>query len=272
MEITESSSFIILIFLFSGFFALISIAFVLLFLAFKKRLEREQEALRTAEINFERQINEATLQAEQQERVQIAMDLHDEIGALVTVLKINVLNAQHRLNQPDQLFGLLSETSDMIEKTAETIRRISHRISPPTLVKLGLDPTLVEMSKTIQATGKMLITLKSNLDGGRFRLESELNIYRIIIETINNILKHSHTEEVQLQLNQSKINLKISLSYVGLGLNDGQVQLLLRQEKGSGLKSIQSRINHLRGNISYLTDERGNTAILIHIPLHEITN
>ena len=133
MEITESNSFIILIFLFSGFFALISIAFVILFLAFKKRLEREQEALRTAEINFERQINEATLQAEQQERVQIAMDLHDEIGALVTVLKINVLNALHRLNQPDQLFGLLSETSDMIEKTAETIRRISHRISPPTL-------------------------------------------------------------------------------------------------------------------------------------------
>lgn len=272
MQNTIEINTIRLVFIGIVFVLIFTTSFLGLFLAFKKRLEREQEALRTAEINFERQINEATLQAEQQERVQIAMDLHDEIGALVTVLKINVLNAQHRLNQPDQLFGLLSETSDMIEKTAETIRRISHRISPPTLVKLGLDPTLVEMSKTIQATGKMLITLKSNLDGGRFRLESELNIYRIIIETINNILKHSHTEEVQLQLNQSKINLKISFSYVGLGLNDGQVKLLLRQEKGSGLKSIQSRINHLRGNISYLTNERGNTAILIHIPLHEITN
>ncbi|MEY3075664.1 MAG: hypothetical protein RJB25_1307, partial [Bacteroidota bacterium] len=87
-----------------------SIAFIALFLVFKKRIEREQEALRTAEINFERQISEASMKAEQQERVQIAMDLHDEIGALVTVLKINMLNAQNRVNQPERLFDLLTDT------------------------------------------------------------------------------------------------------------------------------------------------------------------
>ena len=74
-----------------------SIAFFLLFRAFKNRIEREQALLRSVEINFERDINEATLQAEQRERVQIAMDLHDEIGALVTVLKINVVNAKNGL-------------------------------------------------------------------------------------------------------------------------------------------------------------------------------
>ncbi|MEN9742324.1 MAG: hypothetical protein RLZZ65_129, partial [Bacteroidota bacterium] len=77
-----------------------SIAFFLLFRAFKKRIEREQALLRSVEINFERDINEASLQAEQRERVQIAMDLHDEIGALVTVLKINVVNAKNRLGKP----------------------------------------------------------------------------------------------------------------------------------------------------------------------------
>jgi sensor histidine kinase regulating citrate/malate metabolism len=50
------------------------------------------------------------------------------------------------------------------------------------------------------------------------------------------------------------------------------VQLLLRQEKGSGLKSIQSRINNFRGSISYRVDEKGMAEILINIPTDEIRN
>jgi signal transduction histidine kinase len=247
-------------------------AFYLLYRAFKKRLEREQVALRTAEINFERQINEATIQAEQQERAQIAMDLHDEIGALVTVLKINMINAQNRLDQPERLLGLLIESSEVIEKTADTIRRISNRISPPTLVKMGLDTTLIELVKTIQATGKMTIDYQSNLHDFRYPVEMEFNMYRIIIETVNNILKHSHTEQLELFVMRSVDSINIAFNYFGQGLNNAQVQHLLRQDKGSGLKSIQSRINNFRGNISYEVDEKGKAEILIKIPSDEIRN
>ncbi|MEN9972989.1 MAG: hypothetical protein RIS20_1336 [Bacteroidota bacterium] len=272
METTENNTLLVLILIFSGFLVFLSGAFYLLYRAFKKRLEREQESLRTAEINFERQINEATVQAEQKERAQIAMDLHDEIGALVTVLKINIYNAKNRIDQPERLFGILNETSEFIEKTADTIRRISSRISPPTLVKMGLDTTLVELMKTIQSTGKMTIDYQSNLKGFRYPVESEFNMYRIILETVNNILKHSHTEQLQLSVMRSDDSLKIAFNYIGKGLNNEQVQLLLRQEKGSGLKSIQSRINNFRGNISYGMDEKGKAEILIKIPTDEIRN
>lgn len=272
METTENISLLGLIIAFSGFFAFISIAFYVLFLTFKKRIEREQEALRTAEINFERQISEASIKAEQQERVQIAMDLHDEIGALVTVLKINILNAQNRLNEPDRLFGLLADTSQVIEKTADTIRNISNRISPPTLVKMGIDATLDELVRTINTTGKMTINYQSNLSGVRFRLEAELNIYRIIKETINNILKHSHSEKLDIEIKRSNENIKITFNYTGLGLNNAQVEHLLRQEKGNGLKSIQSRINNLRASIRYEVDKKGKAEILIKIPIDEIRN
>lgn len=110
MEASEKLIFLKLIIYFTCILVLISLGFYWLFLTFKKRIEREQEALRTAEINFERQISEASMKAEQQERVQIAMDLHDEIGALITVLKINMLNAQNRIEQPERLFDLLADT------------------------------------------------------------------------------------------------------------------------------------------------------------------
>lgn len=247
-------------------------AFYLLFRAFKKRLEREQETLRISEINFERQLSETSIQSEQQERVQIAMDLHDEVGALLTVVKINMLNAQNRLDQPERLVGLLIENAELIEITADTIRRISNRLSPPTLVKMGLDTTLTELVKTIQSTDKMTINYKSNLENIRFDLDSELNVYRIIIENINNILKYGQTEHVDLSIIHLHAYLTISIHYVGIGLTNIQVQQLLRQQNGSGLKSIQSRVNNFRGTLNYTVDTNDGADISIKIPIHEISN
>ena len=266
METTETNEFFGLIFAFTGVLAIMSIAFFLLFRAFKKRIEREQALLRSVEINFERDINEASLQAEQRERVQIAMDLHDEIGALVTVLKINVVNAKNRLGKPDQLLEILDETSGLIEQTAETIRSISNRISPPTLAKLGLDATLEEMVKTINATGKMTVVYQSNLEGGRFQLDAELNIYRIIIETIHNILKHGQTTQLNLKLAQQNDALKVLFNYQGMGLTNAQ------EQEGMGLKSIQTRINNFGAKINYSIDKKGNAEIEINIPIHELRN
>ena len=89
METTQETTISTLLFAFTGLLAFLSIAIYGLFNTFKKRIEREQEALREAEVNFEREINEASMKAEQQERMQIAMDLHDEIGTLMTILKIS---------------------------------------------------------------------------------------------------------------------------------------------------------------------------------------
>jgi signal transduction histidine kinase len=255
-----------------GLMLIFVIAFIALFLVFKKRIEREQEALRTVEINFERRINEASLKAEQQERAQIAMDLHDEIGALVSVLKLNILNAKGRLDNPESLFSLLTDTSVLIEKTAETIRGISNRISPPILVKMGIHPALLELIKTINATGKMYIDYPSNFNGIRFPVESELNIYRIIKETINNVLKHGNTDKLNLDIQIECNHLKINFEYYGIGINNSQVQRLLRHAKGNGLKSIQSRINNLNATINYEVTKKGKAEINIKIPIDEISN
>lgn len=264
----------ILTFILAGILIMLgfTLAFIYLFLSFKKRIEREQAALRDAEITFERQLNEASVKAEQQERVQIAMDLHDEIGTLITVLKINMHNAKVRLDQPERLNKVIDETSDIIEKTADVIRNISNRISPPTLTKLGLEVALVELVAAVNATGKMVIVYKSNLETKRFRLDAELNIYRIIKEMFNNILKHSHTDKLFVQLQVDEREFRMNFEYEGIGLNEDQVKLLLRVAKGNGLRSIQSRINNLRAQIFYEIHKFGQAEIRIKIPLNEIEN
>ena len=258
-------------FVLTGMFIMLgfSLTFIYLFNTFKKRIEREQEAMREAEINFERQINEASMKAEQQERMQISMDLHDEIGAMMTVLKINTNKAKTQIEQPERLLAVLENTTDMINQTAEAVRNISTRISPPTLVKLGLNVTLEDLVKTLNETGKIQILYKSNLEKTRFNIAAELNLYRIFKETINNILKHGQTTELNIQTNQSTDFLEFQFSYRGNGLTNNQVNDLLHSSKRNGLKSIQSRVNNLKATISY-TFEANNAEIQLRIPLKEI--
>ncbi len=272
MENTNQITLTGLVFAVSVFFSVMSIAFILLFKAFKQRIIREQEALRNAEINFERQLNEASLKAEQQERVQIAMDLHDEIGAMMTVLKINMINAKKRMDEPDHLHQVLNQTSETIEKTADAVRNISNRISPPALAKFGIQVTMNDLVSTINSTGKIHIDFQSNLDTMRFRLEAELNIYRILKELLNNILKHSHATKLDFEIQLKNEQLLVHLKYEGIGLNNAQVDHLLRLDKGNGLKSIQSRINNLRAIISYEQPKNKLAEIHLKIPIHEIKN
>ena len=269
MEASEKLIFLKLIIYFTCILVLISLGFYWLFLTFKKRIEREQEAMREAEINFEREINEASMKAEQQERMQIAMDLHDDIGAMMTVLKINTNNAKTQIEQPERLLAVLENTTDMINQTAEAVRNISTRISPPSLVKLGLNVTLEDLVKTLNETGEIQIFYNSNLEKTRFNIATELNIYRILKETINNILKHGQTPELNVEAIQSSDFLEFEFRYRGIGLTNSQVNELLHSSKRNGLKSIQSRVNNLKATISY-TFEANNAGIQLRIPLKEI--
>jgi signal transduction histidine kinase len=210
------------------------------------------------------------MKAEQQERMQIAMDLHDEIGALMTVLKINNHNAKNEVQDNLPLFRVLNEASGLIEQTADAIRNISNRISPPALAKLGLEITLKELITTINSTGKIQINYFSHLENRRFKIAAELNLYRILKETINNILKHGQTTKLLIQANQSAEFVEFEFNYQGRGLTNEQVNELLRVSDRNGLKSIQSRVNNLNASISYLCSENGNASIHLKIPFHAI--
>jgi signal transduction histidine kinase len=272
LENSQDLSFLKLIIVISIFFSIIAVAVFYLFHTFRKRIEKEQEALRLAEMEFQRAINEASLQAEQNERAQIAMDLHDEVGALVTILKMNIVKAQKRIEQPEVLQKLFVDTIGLIEHTASTMRQISNRISPPILSKLGLIPALEELITTLESTEKIKIQHRFSMDGLRFKPGAETNIYRIIKETLNNILKYGLTEVVELTLGKKKDIIELVIRYKGVGLCNAQVEKLLRSNNGTGLKSIQSRISNLHATIDYIQAKKGISEIHAKIPYNGIKN
>jgi len=269
LEHPEKNHFLELVITTSFVLMLISIAFILLYKFYTKRLKREQALLRETQINFNRELNEATVKAEEQERLSIAMDLHDEIGGLLLVSKLNILNAKALSDAQQEQSEILDETILLIEKTAEAIRQISNRILPPSLVKMGLEVALTEFIQSVNLTKRLNISFQVKMQANRFKLDAELNIFRIVKESINNILKHGDTSELRLELLQEDGYLHLHFNYQGIGLRKQQVTHLLTQKNGNGLKSIHSRIQQLNASIDYQVSANKQNHIRIKIPIHE---
>ncbi len=245
------------------------IGFVRLFDTYKKRINLEVDKKHDIEKDFERRLIEASLESEEINRSQFALDIHDDIGALLTILKMKVTHAQAHPEEFKNQEEIYEQTQYLIDQTIEKIRQISHRISPPSLQHFGIVPPLVELVQAINDTHQIQIQLIHQMDGYRFDKFVEINVFRIIQECLNNIIKHAKAKKANIGLfverdhDRHKINIEIL--HNGKGLSDQDVEHILHLSKGHGLKGIYTRIQSIRGKISFSQPQQGGGEIQISI-------
>ena len=242
------------------------IGFVRLFDTYKKRINLEVDKKHEIEKDFERRLIEASLESEEINRNQFAMDIHDDIGALLTILKMKVTHANahpEEFKNPEEIY---EQTQFLIDQTIEKIRQISHRISPPSLQHFGIIPPLEELIQSINDSQQLKVQFTHSLTTPRFSSFVEVNLFRIIQESLNNILKHAQAKKTHVSMYeetmQGVVRLHVEILHDGIGLSQEDVQRILHQSKGHGLKGIFTRIQSLRGEIHFLKPSTGGE---IHI-------
>lgn len=163
---------------------------------------------------------------------------------------------------PDNM-TVFERSLDMIDTSIKELRRVAHNMMPEMLSKFGLDEALKEYCTTINATN--LLSVKYQSLGMDIRIEksAEIIIYRIIQELLNNIMKHASATEAMVQLIREEGRFSIMVEDNGKGFDTG----LLKDNRGAGLTSIQSRIDYLKGRIDIHSVEGKGTLVNIEIPL-----
>jgi PAS domain S-box-containing protein len=207
-----------------------------------------------------RKLFETIIQTEEQERSRIARDLHDEIGPLMSALKIYTTSfmeshSEEKKNKLAEQMGLIMR--DVIE----SIKEISNDMSPHILVNFGLHAAIQNIislfSKNLQ------IHQQSNIDNLRFPSTVESVVYRIIKELINNTVKHAKAGNIYIRLNFSNPVLICQYRDDGIGF-DMQNQIHL-QAKGMGISNIISRIQSLGGDYAVSTSPGNGFEISLEI-------
>lgn len=237
------------------FIACLSIG-LLLFLAIVFRLVYKNRMMR-ARAHEQQILNRTIYEVEQKERMRIARDLHDSIGQMMVVAKMQLMAL------PDTERQGTVKTENLLDEAIREVREISHNLVPEGL-NFGLINALEELCLKVNAGNVTKVELNISEAAEAYKLGQEhaLSVYRIVQEVIGNMLKHARASIIRIDLDLSPIALLLGINDNG----DGFDMAMLKTSTGMGWKNISARVGLLNGNINVQSAPGKGTQIQINIP------
>jgi len=190
-----------------------------------------------------------------QERVskRISKDLHDSVGQSLLLVKNRILK-----NKDDQ-------TAEVVDGVINEVRSISRSLHPFKLEELGLTVTLQSSVEMIDESYDIFVSAEIDNIDGVFDHEKEINIYRLVQESFNNILKHSNARSAEIKVVNKDQNVEISIKDNGKGFD------VLKEKTAVskiGLKTLSERSKFLKANFKIFSQFNEGTTLIFNIPKH----
>lgn len=193
---------------------------------------------------------DAMITGQEEERKRIAKDLHDGLGGLLATVKLQFASVQREVEKLAES-NVYQKANHLLDDACVEVRKIAHNMMPDALMKLGLYDAVKDMSENIEENNG--INIQVNNIGFESRLEEtkEVMLFRIIQELFNNIIKHAEAKNIIIQFSKYDNELTLTIEDDGNGFNLENA----KKEGGLGLKSIQSRVDYLEGNLEINTEK-----------------
>lgn len=222
-----------------------------------------------SENKHQKKLLDVSLEIAEQERNKVAANIHDDVGMMMNVLKLNLKRAQRNLNDLNLVNEILNTSYGIIDNSIETIRTISNDLMPPTLIKLGFFKGIKELCRQINLSDIVQIDFQSTIEDFTFDKKIEFQLYRLIKEILNNTIKHTKASLIHLEISKNEKYLNVIISHNGEGITTGAIKHLAKTSTGLGLKSIFSRAQLLDAKINYWDTNKENqkAKVTIEIPI-----
>ena len=194
----------------------------------------------------------------------ISREIHDNIGLSLTLAKLSLLTIDHG----DQLQRktAIGFVIDLIAKTIEELQDIPKNFGTDTISNIGLATALELETEKIQRSQTHNISFIRNGEPSFIEPNSELVLFRIAQEALNNILQHAKAQNIQIELLYAPDNVSLSICDDGVGF-DWNDKKITSNEKMSGLKNMKMRANLIQGDLTINSNSTSGTTITITAPL-----
>jgi signal transduction histidine kinase len=231
---------------------------------FYNRFKLKQESKLQAEIIQQQDLAaKAVINAEENERQRMSSTLHDGLGQLLSVVKMNFSALETELNNQQKTKELYDKTLVLIDKSIQEMRSVSHQMTVSNkLMRLGLG---IALKSLVEQIDSRLIRVQLNIEGLGADIDQNIQLvmYRIFQESINNVIKHAKASHLDISISQEDQILHATIEDNGVGFDPAK----LAAGKGIGLENIQTRINFLKGELDIDSQPGKGTLIAIHVPL-----
>jgi two-component system, NarL family, sensor histidine kinase UhpB len=205
-----------------------------------------QMVARLAEMSRRKdRLEEQLVEVQEEERAELARDLHDEIGPLLFAVSVDLvaLHDNAAIRADPQLRGRLTATGEAVSRMQQQVRSILGRLRPPTVADIGLRPS-VEGLTTFWRTRYPTVSFHLDIVDESFSDDVGSRIYRIVQESINNALRHGHPANISLSVaRESATSVAVEISDDGVGLQS------TGSHGGLGLTGMRERVTALGGEL-----------------------
>ncbi|MCP9200876.1 PAS domain S-box protein [Gramella sp. GC03-9] len=209
----------------------------------------------TERVNYKVRISNEIIEAREKERKKIASELHDGITQYLGLIAMNLKNLGLDFPQLQDNNRYKSTVSNL-EEVINASRNLAHRIMPGSIEYLGLIPSVEELLENLQLNSSIQINFVYNKD---IKLASnlELQLFRIIQETVGNALKHSKASLIQVSITIQEKDLLLEVEDNGIGFDPGE-----NFKVGIGLLTIKDRVKKIEGKLDIISDQNGTKLIV----------
>ncbi len=254
MNLVTDNIFFLVLFDMIGTFILAS-SFIFFFLRYQRKIALQKAAMQKAEVEYSSQLLNATLLSQEDERKRIGRDLHDDVGASLSNLKM--IMAQTVETDEAKI-----KYKPLIDNIITTVRTISHALSPPGLELFGFDYAVQELVDSFNIAGTIKVALNNSVGEKLDTLSkpTALALYRVLQELFSNTVKHANAKSIIITFLEQ--NNKVVFIYE----DDGKgIALEENAATGMGMKNIEARLKMIHATHSISSSPNNGFKVTINV-------
>jgi PAS domain S-box-containing protein len=225
----------------------------------QQELEKSREHLRNLSLHLQ--------SIREEERTRIAREIHDELGQALTALKMDIAWMGTRLSGNETLYKKTDSMSKIIDSTIDTVHRISADLRPGLLDDLGLVAAMEWQTQDFQRRFGLPCRADLSIEDEGIDRQLATAIFRILQETLTNVVRHAGASEVAVKLSEQHHKLRLEVADNGRGATQAEIE----DPRSFGLIGMRERVHPWGGAVVIEGKPNRGTRVIVSVPLTERT-
>ena len=238
------------------FFVAFVVMLSYLFTTKKNKLIQEKQLMKT---QFEQELLQTQIEIQSQTLQTISQEIHDNVGQVLSLAKLNLGTIEVPENTSNQT--KINDTKQLVSKAINDLRDLSRSLYGNKIAELGLADAIDNELRILQNSGQFKTSFKKTGEPFKLEPQKEMVVYRMLQESLNNAIKHSKAQNIDVILKYETGGFRLSMTDDGIGFD------LQNNVRGHGLNNIETRIKAVGGSVDFDTMPNAGFRTVVEIPL-----
>ncbi len=258
----KTNNIIFIVIVITGIFLVVAVFFFVYVVSYTKKKRRHKLEKQLLQQHFDDELLQTQFEVQEQTRKTLAADLHDNIGQVLSLTNVTLASIDPGNKEKTQ--QKIADAQELVTRSIRELRQLSKIIHGEQLIKQGLVQTIEQEITWLQRNGHYKVEFIHDMpDAGISNIDKDLFAYRLLQESLNNIIKHSGANMITIRLSYANPSLQLALTDNGIGFNADEK---MKQQGGLGLLNMQKRVALLNGTMHIDSVENKGSSISFTIP------